>query len=108
MKPEDIDRLFIAVNAGQQKKSPFNPDKLLVRYEFLEIILRTALKKYVEPGFLDNEPEAIDRFWHEYLEVHANEVNVERPYFYNQHRWRLERYWNEPCDNIFKAYAPLF
>jgi len=30
------------------------------------------------------------------------------PYNYNQHRWRVERYWNEPCDNIYKAFAPLF
>jgi hypothetical protein len=108
LKPEDIDRLFIAVNAGQQKKSPYNPDKLLVRYEFLEIMLRTALKKYIEPGFLDNEADAVENFWNEYLNVHYAETNLEKPYFYSQHKWRLDRYWNEPCDNIFKAYAPLF
>ena len=27
---------------------------------------------------------------------------------YDQQSWRSNRYWNEPCDNLYKAYAPLF
>ena len=27
---------------------------------------------------------------------------------YDQHRWRVNRFWNEHCDNIFKAYSQLF
>lgn len=32
LKPDDCDRLFIGVNANQQKKSPFIPEKALVRF----------------------------------------------------------------------------
>ena len=30
------------------------------------------------------------------------------PYQYDQMRWRKDRYWNEPCDNLYKAFEPLF
>jgi hypothetical protein len=40
----DIDMMFILVNQG--KKSEFIPANGLVRYQFLEILLRLSLKKY--------------------------------------------------------------
>lgn len=36
------------------------------------------------------------------------ESHLQDPFFYCQQEWRDERYWNEPCDNLFKAYQPLF
>lgn len=32
LKPDDCDRLFIGVNAGNQRKAPFIPEKALVRF----------------------------------------------------------------------------
>ena len=67
LKPEDVDRLFIAVNSGGQKKTAMNPDKALVRFEMLEIMLRSAIKKYCEGGELEGEAQAVEALWSSFL-----------------------------------------
>ena len=66
LKTDEIDRLFIAVNAvmaDEQDSNTNNPEtnksKALIRYEFLEFMVRLAIKKYVEYGPLESEAEAI-------------------------------------------------
>ena len=44
----DADRLFITVNAN--KRGPLIPANALVRCQFMEILIRLALKKYFESG----------------------------------------------------------
>ena len=44
----DADRFFITVNSG--KKGPLIPANALIRFQFVEILLRMALKKYFESG----------------------------------------------------------
>jgi hypothetical protein len=78
-----------------------------VRYEFLEFILRCSLIKYCENGNLD-EATAIQTLANDFLYPYMRETSLEDPFFYNQQEWRVNRYWNEPCDNLFKAYQPLF
>lgn len=56
LKPDDCDRLFIGVNAGNMRKAPFIPEKALVRFQFMEILVRAALKKFFESG--DSESES--------------------------------------------------
>ena len=107
-KPEDCDRLFIAVNASQKKSGENNPDKSLCRSEFLEVLIRAALKKYCESGETENEGDAVDRLWKEFFYPYQQKIYATSPYYYDQHRWRMNRFWNEQCDNIFKAYASLF
>lgn len=76
--------MFIGVNAGMQKKGSMNPEKALVRFEFLEILLRSALKKYCESGELESEVEALGAFWDDYLEPHQHTVATsDNPYFYD-------------------------
>jgi NLR family CARD domain-containing protein 3 len=59
-RPADIDRLFIAVNF-EEVKTDENPDKLLTRYEFLELIVRVAGEKFVKPRKIRNYPDAIEK-----------------------------------------------
>jgi hypothetical protein len=49
LKLSDVDLKFIACNASANKirKSPMNPDKALVRYQFMEIVVRLAEDKYI-------------------------------------------------------------
>ena len=75
LKREDCDRLFIAVNAsskGKQDKSENNPDKSLCRHEFVEILIRSAVKRYCENGDTENEGNAVDKLWNDYLHPHQN------------------------------------
>lgn len=72
LKPEDCDRLFIAVNVNkggaQTTSNEFNSEKSLVRHEFLEILLRIAVKKYFESEKVNSETAAIAKFTSENLE----------------------------------------
>ena len=70
LKPDDCDRLFIGVNANQQKKSPFIPEKALVRFQFLEILVKAAIKKYFESGDVSDEVLAVQLLYDDYLIPH--------------------------------------
>ena len=69
---------------------------------------RIAIKKFSETGELENERDAVDKLWKDFLYPHQQETYLSSPFFYDQQKWRATRYWNEPCDNIFKAYSHLF
>ena len=57
LKLNDIDMLFIVVNAV--RKGDFNPPNGLIRYQFLEILLRIALKKYHISSLYSSQSEAV-------------------------------------------------
>jgi len=108
LKQSDMDTLFIAVNSAT-KQTPLVPANALTRFQFMEFFLRVASKKFVESMILltfldkvsDNEVQAIYKM--------NNEIIL--PYFKrltNSHQWRLSRYWNEQCDNFYKAHMDLF
>ena len=49
-KPKDIDLIFVAVNVEVNTKSEedmMNPDRALMRFEFLDAIMRIAYRKFV-------------------------------------------------------------
>ena len=50
LKQADADRLFITVNAGTKVKNPLISANALIRYQFMEILLRLAIKFYFETG----------------------------------------------------------
>ena len=50
-------------------------------------------------GDVDTKPGAVKNFIEKNL-VEFNEANAQK--------WRIERYWNEECDNIIKANITLF
>ena len=54
----DADRFFITVNSG--KKGPLIPANALIRFQFVEILLRMALKKYFESGEAQSEAQAVE------------------------------------------------
>ncbi len=46
VKFAESDTLFLTVNGN--KKTPFNPANALVRFQFFEILIRLALKRYFD------------------------------------------------------------
>ena len=48
LKLNEIDMLFIVVNSI--RKGEYNPANGLVRYQFLEILMRIAFKKFLSNG----------------------------------------------------------
>ena len=56
----NCDTMFISVNVNKQ--TALVPQKALVRYKFIEIIMKLAIKRYYECGEVSTELEAIDIF----------------------------------------------
>lgn len=95
----DADRFFITVNAG--KKGALIPANALIRFQFVEILLRIALKRYFEGGEAETEAAAFQMLIDRNLKP-AFEKLVPA------HAWRKSTLWCEEVDNVLKAYLPLF
>lgn len=65
LKPSDSDRMFITVNAG--KKGTYVPAKNLVRFQFVEFLIRCAIEKFYQSKIVETEHEAVQRFCDEYI-----------------------------------------
>jgi hypothetical protein len=77
----------------------------------MEFLLRCAILKFCENkavAGIETEADSVKHLNTIYLEPHKIEMLNSEPFFYDLQEWRKQRYWNEHCDNIFKAYAPLF
>lgn len=90
----DTDTLFFTTNK-REKATVLNPGNALVRYQFLEIIMRLALKhsKKSDPA------ESIREFSTKIIENSLKTGKAQD--------FRLKRYWNEYSDNVFRFYSDL-
>eukprot|EP00347_Sterkiella_histriomuscorum_P006983 403350697 len=93
-KLSDLDLNFVATNSGTKKNNPRNPERQLVRYQFMEVLVRLAVDKFIKNGNMKSVHEAV---------VHAFE-NYFLPFFkqFDCHIFRKEKLWNEDCDIVFK------
>jgi hypothetical protein len=55
----DFDVIFKAINYNDDTDSELNPTSGVVRYEFIEFIVRVALEKYYRKGSAKSEEEAV-------------------------------------------------
>jgi hypothetical protein len=86
-------------------KEATNSDSQLIRFEFMELMMKIAIRKFCNNGPYESEAQALDVLDKDFL----TPLKINCPlYTYDSQRWRVERYWNEPCDNMLKAYHSLF
>ena len=75
VKKKDINRMFIAANVSDKDNELSNPVNALVRYEFIEFLVRIAKYKYKEAGLVATAAESFERLMIElvtpYWEVHC-------------------------------------
>jgi NLR family CARD domain-containing protein 3 len=64
----------------------------LVRHEFLELMFRVSMDKFIRSGLYKNEAEGLARFFQKDWILNVNTSD-----------WRALRYYNEECDNILTA-----
>jgi hypothetical protein len=88
-----------ATNYTDDKRNLRNPANALVRFEFLEILIRLALDKYLKSGQAQNSVEAVTRFM-DGIRDFLKTIDC------NTLRWA--RYICEDVDLIFKRYLSLF
>lgn len=98
-KFSDIDFEFIATKAGN-KNIQLNPERWLVRYQFMEIFIRIAQHKYFksqtikEDGSKITESDAVIKLYEDQLLQHFTK--------HDAHQWRVQNLWNKECDTVLK------
>ena len=101
LKTADLGIEFIATNTKidpKYKNNELCPERFLVRHEFMEYLIRIALRKY--KGVDDvTKLDAVRRFMTIYFSKTYNDIDC--------HNWRTNNLWNEPCDIVLKKYLPL-
>lgn len=98
LKPSDIDRLVITVNAG--KSSKLNPANQMCRHNFLEWIIRCSIEKFYASKQVETEIEAVKRFLEEFV--------VPNCVGFDEDNWRKKHTYNVETDNTMRAYLPLW
>ena len=101
MKLSDLDLEFTATKASL-KKMELNPDKWwLVRYQFMEIFVRIALKKYFnkenkesKDGSKYTESQAVRKLFEDHLLPNFTK--------HNAHKWRETYCWCQEVDEAFQ------
>ena len=99
----DLDRLFIAVdgataraNGGMSNKR----DKSLERTEFLHCLVRLAVAKYVNPGFMTDVSEAVERLCSADI---APKLGIE---LQDPNTFRRDLCYTEEVDNVLRRHEP--
>jgi Ran GTPase-activating protein (RanGAP) involved in mRNA processing and transport len=94
----DFDELFTLANAEVDEDSAegvINPDKQLMRFEFLEILLRASMKKY----FLADPSDAVDKLFDTHFIPHLG-IDV----VHDRDDYRRERLYTMAVEETFSKW----
>jgi len=94
----DLDLVLTSTNYTEVKNNPLNPSTSMVRYKFLEVLVRIAFDKYVRRRKAANIVEALDRILALVLPVYSE---------YNTEDWRWGQYLCEEVDLTLKHYKSI-
>jgi hypothetical protein len=69
LKAADQGRILAAITSKRAVELPsqYNPPAQLIRCQFLELVIRCAIEKYMASGKVDNELDAVKIFNKEFL-----------------------------------------
>ncbi|KRX05204.1 hypothetical protein PPERSA_06838 [Pseudocohnilembus persalinus] len=103
---EGITLKQVAVQANSIKSNPRDFQNAIMRYQFMELLVRLANEKYIDKYKQTTSIfEALKKLWDEHLEPVIGPGN--NIYMDKQQKWRNERYWNEDCDYCLKNYKKI-
>lgn len=91
----DTDTLFFTTNK-KEKATLLNPGNALIRYQFLEILMKLGVK------YVKNKSPS------ESVKAFCNEIVNNSLKYGKAQEFRVEKYWNEYCDNVFRFHITLF
>ncbi|EAR90528.1 hypothetical protein TTHERM_00118760 (macronuclear) [Tetrahymena thermophila SB210] len=98
-KISDVDYNFISALSSTSKQQNYrNPDKAVIRFQFLELIVRIACDKYMRNGNCKNVQKTLNKFFSR-KSVSQMFEEIEDP-----QQWRDQRYWNEVCEIVINKY----
>ena len=84
----------------KEKGQLYNPGNSLVRYEFIEILVRVAADRYIRNKLSNNIVDAIEKM------IKENILGVASKF--TSDKWRVEKYLCEEVDLVIKANKEVF
>ncbi|CAD8122767.1 unnamed protein product [Paramecium sonneborni] len=100
-RPGDIDLNFISTSNIKDIQYPNVYEKALIRYQFMEVLVRIALDKYTRTGICKSMKLSVLKLFEDDL-VRLRLQEVDRA-----QDWRDIRFWNEQCDLLIKDRLPM-
>lgn len=85
---------------GKPKIAKNHPKTGLIRFEFIELMWRLALKRFYETKEADSESSAVELLLKKHIFPNCSQ--------FNSQSFRDSRYWNEDCDYLYKSHYSLF
>jgi hypothetical protein len=79
---------FVATKAGI-KNDLLNPERWLIRYQFLELIVRLGISKYFRSKLVSSKPKAVEKLFEEHLD---NFIDLSK---WDCHKMRVNKIWKE-------------
>ena len=58
---------FISAKAASKVKGYNNPDRQMIRYQFMEIFIRLAMQKFYKPKVVKTMEEAVEKLFEEHV-----------------------------------------
>ena len=83
----------------ERKRNPNVPDNI-IRHQFMMLLVKVAKDKYFRTKQMSSITEALEYSFKNHYDSYLNQ--------FDNHKWRMERYYNEFTDNVLKAYIPIF
>lgn len=74
VKKKDVNRMFIAANVSDSNNENMNPANAMIRYEFIEFLVRMSKYKYKEAGLAATIAESFEKLLNE-LVLPYHELN---------------------------------
>jgi hypothetical protein len=94
LKQYQIDNHFVMVNFEEVDQGD-NPNKALIRFEFIEMLVRMAKDKYFRPGIASSVTEAFEMV----IEKNLMPITVAHEW----HGWREKELWTVECNDVIQA-----
>ncbi|CAD8181810.1 unnamed protein product [Paramecium pentaurelia] len=99
LKQSDVESDLVSIKNNVDSKFIYNPDKAIIRYQFMEVLFRLANDKFIRSGQCKNFADAVYRLLKE-LEQHYEILD-------NSQKWREERFWTKEVDLILQFKQPF-
>ena len=96
---KDIDTIFIVANLEEDKQSKTNKandDRALMRFEFLDCVVRIAIAKYLKSGITNDVSDALQMLCEENIEK-----NLGPEALHDSNDFRRERMYFEDVDKVY-------
>lgn len=96
LKLSDIDLEFVACKANPPFRGKLNPERQLIRYQFMEMWVRIAVQKYIKSGLCTNYYEALRRLMDESVIPYLKKFDATE--------FRVGKLYKEQCDYVLRKH----